>query len=171
MIGAHYMRNLILKFVSITMLFGLLINLSGCAALKKKFTPKKKVTTKTPLYQVRKYDTKPALGLYEKHYIFWVNWHKKLVNELGNNYKSDLRSVREMIESLGDMAILLVDEKAASLAPHIDELARAEAIIKKRNITKVSEVRIRRILEKEYRAVKREFSPSRVADYIRKEWK
>ena len=165
------MRNLILRFVSITLVFGLLLNLSGCAALKKKFTRKKKVKIEKPFYRIREYDTKPALEFYERHYIFWINWHKKLVDELGNNYKSDLRSIRKMIESLGDMAILLVNEKAASLASHIDELVKAEDIIKQRNLTKANELRIRRILKREYSAIKREFLPSKVADYIRKEWK
>lgn len=165
------MKKIAVKIITMVVLAGFVANLSGCAALKKKFTRKKEEKPKAPLYQVRKYDIKPSLELYERHYIFWVNWHKKLVNELGKNYKSDLRSVREMIMNLKSMAILLVPEKAAYFAPHIDELAKAEVIIEKRNMTKIKETRIRRILEREYRAIKREFSPSRIAGYIRKEWK
>ncbi len=165
------MKKIAVKIISMVVLAGFVANLSGCAALEKKFTREKKEAPKAPLYQVRKYDIKPSLELYERHYIFWVNWHKKLVNDLGKNYKSDLKSVREMINNLNDMAILLVPEKAASLTPHIDELAKTEVIIEKRNITKINETRIRRILEREYRAIKREFSPSSMEDYIRKEWK
>ena len=159
------------KAISMVVLAGLLAGLFGCAALKKKFTRERKESAKTPLYQVRKYDTLPTLRLYERHYIFWINWHKKLVDELGKNYKSDLRSVREMMANLKNMAILLVDEKAASFMPHIDELAKAEAIIEERNMTKVNEIGIRRILKREYRVIKKEFSPARVADCIREEWK
>jgi hypothetical protein len=165
------MKKIILKSVSIAVSLGLLVSLSGCAALRKKFTRKKKEVVQKPLYRVRKYDTKPSSALYEKHYIFWVSWHKKLIEELGKNRKSDLRSMREITKNLNDMTILLVDEKALSLKAHIEGLAKVEAIMEQGNMTKTGEVRIRRIIEKEQKAIKREFSPSKMADYIRKEWK
>ncbi|UCD55479.1 MAG: hypothetical protein JSV93_01385 [Candidatus Omnitrophota bacterium] len=165
------MKKIALKIITIVVLAGFVANLSGCAALKRKFTRKKKEKPKTPLYQVRKYDIKPTLGLYEKHYIFWANWHKKLVDELGKNHKSDLRSIREMINNLEHMAALVVPEKAEYFAPHIDTLSKTEVIIEKRNMTKINKTRIKRILEREYRLVKRKFSPSRIEGYIRKKWK
>ena len=166
------MKRITSKILLAVLALALLIDLSGCAALKKKFTRKRKKDVKMPVYyQVRKYDITPSLELYEKHYIFWVNWHKELVQELGDNFKSDKKSAQEMIANLEDMGTLLVDEKRDELTPHIVELQKVKAIIDKRNMTKANETRIRHILDREYRAIKREFSTSKMKNYIRKEWR
>lgn len=150
----------------------LAVNTAGCAALKKKLTPKRKPKPKQTVFsEVRKYDVKPTLELYEKHYIFWTNWHKKFMSELGENYKSDLRSMNEMVSNLEDMLSLLTDQEAGRLTPHVAEMKKAEAIVKKRSMTKYNETRIRRIAEKEYRAIRREFTPKQMAGHIRKDWR
>lgn len=165
------MRHIVSKLLITAVLFGLLVNVSGCAALKKKFTRKKKEAKQPTYYQVRKYDIKPSMELYEKHYVFWINWQRKLLDELGKNFKNDKRCIQEITGNLGDMASLLVDEKRATLLPHINELKKVRVIIDKRTMTTSNQTRIRRILEREYRVVKREFSPKKMTGFIRKEWK
>lgn len=166
------MRKIRLRFLVVAIIFAISVNFAGCASLKRKFIRKKKEEPRMPVYyHVKKYDIKPSMDLYEKHYVFWVNWHKKLVAELGESFKSDMRCMEEIRSNLADMIALLVDEKASVLESHTDELEKAVAIIEKRNLTKANETRIRHILEREYRAIRGDFSPSDVADYIRKEWK
>ncbi|MFH1380672.1 MAG: hypothetical protein ABIH57_00675 [Candidatus Omnitrophota bacterium] len=165
-------KKFFLKFLIVTVLFAMFINLSGCAALKKKFTPKGKKKQATPVYYKGvKYDIKPSIDLYEKHYIFWINWQRKLIETLGKNFKSDMRCIREIIGNIQDMENLLVDQKAASLLPHIEELKKARTIIDKRNLTTSNETRVRRILEVEYRVIKREYAPKKMNDFIREDWK
>jgi len=165
------MKKFSLKLLSAALISAVVLNLGGCAALKKKFTPKKK-PKKTPVfYNVRKYDVKPSVELYEKHYVFWINWHRELTTELGENFKSDIRSAQEMRGNLESMESLLNDEKAALLAPHVGELRKVEAILEKRSMTKGNETRIRRILGREYRAIRSGFSPSKMKGSIRAEWK
>ena len=94
------MRRFSLRLLSLAVISVLLLSLSGCAALKKKFTRKKKKTETPVFYHVRKYDVKPSIDLYEKHYIFWINWHRELVMELGENFKSDTRSIQELRSNL-----------------------------------------------------------------------
>lgn len=148
------------------------LNLVGCASLKKKFTRKPAQNAKKELFtKVKKYDVKPSPELYGKHYIFWINWHKKLVAELGKSRKSDMRSMREMISNLEDMAALISDEKANGLRPHIDELEKAKTIIAKRSLTTLNKTRVRRIIEREYRNIHKRFPPKKMADYIRKDWR
>ncbi|NQU95551.1 MAG: hypothetical protein HQ549_04900 [Candidatus Omnitrophica bacterium] len=159
------------RFLLISLILLLSMNLAGCASLKKKFTRKKKIEPKASFYHVRAYDVKPSLELYEKHYIFWVNWHKELIQELGQNRKSDIRCTEEMTSNLWDMMALLEDDKAAALAPHLDETKKIKEIIKKGNMTTANETRIRRILETEYRDIKRNFSPTKMAGHIRREFK
>lgn len=165
------MKKNIFKIIILGAIFFLFANLFGCAALKKKLTPKKKEKAKKPVYfQVRKYDIKPSFDLYEKHYVFWINWHKKLIVEIGDSYKNDKKCAYEIIGNLEDMVALLVDEKQEKLMPHIRELEKGKAIIDRRNMTKANETRIKLIFEREYRAIKRDFSPKEMTPYIRKEW-
>jgi hypothetical protein len=165
------MKRFSLKLSSTAVILAMVLSLSGCAALKKKFTPKKKPKKAPVIYSVRKYDVKPSMDLYEKHYVFWINWHRELISELGENFKSDIRSAQEMRGNLESMKSLLVDEKAAKLAPHVSELKKVEAILKKRNMTKVNETRIRQILGREYRTLRSGFSPTKMTGSIRADWK
>ncbi len=155
--------------ITICALF-LLTSVAGCASLKKKFTPKHKKKELQTAVQLREYDIKPSIELYEKHYVYWVNWYRKLITELGKNFKSDIRSSQEMISHLYDMQALLTDEKATELGGRISDIISAKVIIDKHNLTKVNETRVRRILEREYRAIKREFSPKKMKDHIRSEF-
>lgn len=165
------MQKSMLKLVAVAAITALLFSAAGCASLKKKLTRKKKKKPEKVYFQVRKYAVLPSMELYEKHYTFWVNWHRKLVAELGGNFKSDIRSTEEMRGNLEAMESLLTDEKAAELAPHVAELKKIETVIKKRNMTKANDTRIRRILEREYRFIRSHFSPTNVKGAIRAEWK
>ena len=165
------MRKPASRFLFIALILFLSVSMSGCASLKKKFTRKDKPKAKEAFYQTKKYDAKPTLELYEKHYIFWVNWHKEIVQELGQNRKSDIRCTDEMMSNLVDMMALLEDDKAAALAPHLDEIEKVQEIIKKGRLTKANETRVRRILETEYRDIKRNFSPTKMTGHIREEFK
>lgn len=164
-------RNTI-KFWALVLFFGLLFSSFGCESLKKKFTRKKKEpVTKVAYFRVKKYDIKPSMELYEKHYVYWINWQRKLTDTLGKNFKSDRRSSEEAIGQLEDMAGILTDEKAELLVPHINEMKAAKAIICKRNLTKANETRIRLIIEREYRVIKRKFAPRKMAGSIREDWR
>ena len=150
---------------------GMVLGLSGCALSKIKLTPKRKAKEKTAVFSTgRVYNVKPNPDLYEKHYIFWINWHKKFIERLGKNTKSDLRSSEEMISNLCDMSALLTDDKSLALAPHIAEVEKIKAIVEERNLTKANETRIRHIAEREYRAIKMDFPPKKMNPYIREDW-
>jgi len=166
------MKKLVQKIIFITILFSMAVNLVGCAGLVKKFIRKPKKKTKKEVFSKgRTFDVKPSYKLYQKHYIFWVNWYKKFTSELGENHKSDMRSIQEMIGNLEDMSGLLVDEKGQLLDLHIAEVKKAESILAKRAMTKVNETRVQRITKKEFKNIQREFSPKRMSGFIKAEWK
>jgi mRNA deadenylase 3'-5' endonuclease subunit Ccr4 len=120
---------------------------------------------------VHKYDIKPSMELYEKHYIFWANWHSKILAELGKNFKNDIRCMQEIVGNLDDMYSLLNDEEGEKLRPHIEDIKKAKAIIDERNMTTSNETRIRRILERENRVIEREFTPRKMQGSIREDWR
>lgn len=166
------MKKTALKLILVVLSLSVAASLFGCASFKKKFMRKIKKEDDTPIYyQGKKYAAKPSMELYQKHYVYWINWHKELIEKLGKNVKSNIRSTEEMMSNLQDMSTLLVDEKSAQIAPHIDELEKVKSIIVKRNMTKSNETRIRQILQREYRTIKREFSPTKMTGFIREEFK
>lgn len=159
------------RLICLLLIIGFTLNISGCAALKKKFTRKKKPKPKKiSFYQIKKYDIKPSMELYEKHFMFWVNWHKGLLEKLGESHKYDLQCINGIISNLEDMYNLLVDEEKKELADHIQVLKQAEKIIAEDTLTNFNIVRVRRILEREIRTIKNRFSPRKMAGKIRKEW-
>ena len=147
-------------------------NLGGCAALRKKFIPKKKKEKVSPTYsRIEEYNTVPTIEIYEKHYIFWRSWHREIMELLGENSKKDKRCISEMIGNLQDLRSMLVDEKGNELDKHIAKLKEVEQIIIKRNLTSSTKTRIRRILEKEYVLIKISFSYRKIEPFIRKEFR
>lgn len=157
-------RILVIVFIGI-----LLLNLTGCEAVRKKFTRKKKQAVKMPrIYQVKKYEKKPSPDLYKKHYAYWMSWQSELVKVLGENHKKDMRCIEEIVGNLKDMQNILVKEKADALQPHIDNITKAKDIIFKEDLTTVHGDLVRRILEKEERAIRRDFCFKKVKDHLKK---
>jgi hypothetical protein len=161
----------------------LAIATSGCASLKEKFIPKKKETTEEfRRYQVvRQYDVHPSMKLYTKRYIFWKNWQTELLKRFGNdpttssiednNRKKIVVAVEENISNLYDMKRMLVDEKGDQLQGLIDEMEEVEKDVKKGRISGAIEVRIRKKVESVGRAVKRDFSYTKVRGFIRDDFR
>lgn len=157
------------KIITFLIIFSLAANLAGCAALQKKFTRKKKAGVKAPrIYQVKIYEKKPTPELYKKHYTFWSGWQSELVQVLGENHKKDMRCIEEIVSNLKDMQNILTEEKAKALDPHIDKLAAVGDMIFKSEVTRSNRESIIRALDRESRAIKKDFNYRKVKDYLKK---
>lgn len=157
------------KWLSVLLMFLILINLAGCEAMRKKFTRKKKEPVKMPrIYQVKIYEKKPTPELYKKHYSFWVTWQSELIRVLGENHKKDMRCIEEIVGNLSDMQNMLIDKKASQLKPHIDKLTEIKDIIFKEDLSQANKDYVRRTLDREDRNIKREFNYNKIKDYVRK---
>ncbi|MBI5144280.1 MAG: hypothetical protein HZA30_04355 [Candidatus Omnitrophica bacterium] len=156
------------RALALVLIFFILVNLTGCETMRKKFTRKKKEPVKMPrIYQVRKYEKKPTPELYKKHYAFWTSWQSELISVLGQNHKKDMRCIEEIIGNLSDMQNILVQEKAGRLKTHIDKLVKVKDIIFNEELTQWNKDYVKRTLEREDRAIKREFSYKKVKDYLK----
>lgn len=157
------------KFGIIFIVLLLIFNISGCAALQKKFTRKKKTEVRMPrIYQVKKYEKRPTPELYEKHYSYWVTWQSELLQRLGKNHKKDVRCIEEILSNLQDMQNMLVPEKAKELAPHIEKLMKVRDIILRDELDSANKDYVRMTLEREDRAIKRYFHFDKVKNYLKK---
>jgi hypothetical protein len=154
--------------VALTVLF-LAVNLTGCDAIQKKFTRKKKATVKAPrFYQLKKYPRKPPAELYNKHYAYWESWQSELINFIGENHKKDMRSVQEAIGNLKDLQNLLVPSKAEELDVHIERMEGAREIIFRGELSFANKDYVRGIADREDRAIKRDFCFTRIKNSLRK---
>lgn len=157
------------KAIAVIILIFMCANLSGCSdQWRRKFIRKKKEPVKMPrVHQIKKYEKKPTPELYQKHFAYWVSWQSELLTVLGQNHKKDMRCMEEIVGNLKDMQAILVPEKAAKLAPHIERIVRVRDIVAREELTQSNSEYVRMTLEREDRAIKREFSYSKVKKYLK----
>jgi len=156
------------KILTFMIVVALAVSMVGCDAIQRKFTRKKKKKARRPrIYQVRKYEKIPTPELYNKHFVYWQTWSAELIEVLGENVKKDRRCIQEMVGQLKDMQNILNPEKAAELQPHIDTAEDIRQTIVRGDLSHATESRVRRTLEREDRAIKRNFITSKVKNDIR----
>lgn len=155
------------KILSIIVIITVLFNLTGCEAVRKKFTRKKKIVKAPRIYQVKKYEKKPTPELYKKHYAYWASWQSEIIKVLGQNHKKDMRCIEEILGNLKDMQNILVKEKADELEPRIDALTKVREMIFNEDLTSIRVDMIKRKLEHEERLIKREFAYDKVKDHLK----
>lgn len=156
------------RLLALALIVPLLLNVTGCETMRKKFTRKKKAPVKAPrIYQVKRYEVKPTPELYKKHYVHWMTWHSELLRVLGENHKKDLSCMEGITSNLNDMRNILVPEKGDVLKTHIDKLLKVRQILISEDLTTFNKDYIRRVLEAEDRAIKREFSYDKVKDSLK----
>jgi len=157
------------RSIAFMLVFFMLAAMTGCEPLKKKFTRKPKTPVKMPrIYQVKKYEKKPTPQLYQKHYSYWVTWQSELIKVLGQNHKKDVMCIEQIISNLKDMQNILVKEKGDVLAPHIANMDRVKDVIIHEDLSQFNKDYVSRTLEKEDRIIKREFSPAKVRNNLKK---
>jgi len=157
------------KTIAWFLLIFMLVNLTGCEALAKKFRRKKKEEVKMPrMYQVKIYVKQPTPELYRKHFAYWASWHSELIQELGENHKRDLLCIEQIVSNLKDMQNVLVPEKGKDLTPHIEKLAKVRDVIVTEDLTTANKTYVSRTLEREERFIKKEFTYKKVKDCLKK---
>ena len=152
-------------FIIIT---ALAVSITGCDAVQRKFTRKKAVVKTPHFYQLKKYTKKPSPELYKQHSAYWSTWQEELVRSIGENHKHDERVMEEAIGHLKDMQNILIPSKAEAMQPHIEKMEAAKAIIFRGDLSFANKDYVRSIVEREDRAIRREFCYSKVKDSLRK---
>lgn len=166
------MKNL-KRFILIAIVIILILELSGCATLKKKFVRPPKITKKTtPVLMTQDYKgiyTNEVL--YNNHFTYWKGWTDELMESLSSalSNKRQVQSANLAIEDMRRMQDLLNSPKKEELSPHIKVY---EDILKKLKLgqpSRMDAIRMRNDLEKERRVIIREFETRKVKDVIIKE--
>jgi hypothetical protein len=159
------------KAVALMVACIMMVTITGCSPeWQKKFVRKKKDVKKAPrIYQLKKYEKKPSLELYRKHYVYWETWQSELIEVLGYNHKKDVRCVTEALSNLQDMRNVLVPEKGDKLTKHINSMAQVKDMVMRNDESQPARRDyIRQRLERIDRVIKAEFSPKMAKNYIKK---
>ncbi len=158
------MKKMVIAVIAIF----LVVSLTGCEAVQRKFTRKKTTVKKPRFYQLKKYTKKPSPELYKQHYAYWASWQEELIQSIGQNHKKDTRAIEEAIGHLKDMQNILIPKKAEEMQPYIENMEGLRAIIFRGDLSFASKDSVRSTLEREDRTIKREFCYNKVKDSMRK---
>ena len=155
------------SFVAILILI-LLISLTGCAALQRKFTRKKRKQPRpTPVITTFDYAKDLRVEeLYKKRFLYWKTWHTELLNRMDAGYKKRVACYDHALMNLKEMQKYLKDAKISEIEPLVEKLQSIDPDIRKKRLSKGEEVRMRRVLEKTKRQIDKNFSYSKVKDYL-----
>ena len=91
-----------------------------------------------------------------------------MIKVIGQNHKKDMRCIEEATGQLKDMQSILLPEKAEEMQPHVDSMDRVKSIILKGELTFANKDSVKRTVEREDRAIKREFCYEKVKNSLRK---
>ncbi|MFA6321166.1 MAG: hypothetical protein WCY36_04835 [Candidatus Omnitrophota bacterium] len=157
------------KWILALIIIILTVNLTGCDAVQRKFTRKKKNVVKKPrFYQLKKYTKKPSPELYKQHFAYWESWQAELMQYVGQNHKKDVRAIEEATGHLKDLQNILIPSKAEEMQPHVEKMEYAKEIIYRGDLSFANKDYVRSLIEREDRAIKRDFCYSKVRDSLRK---
>ena len=158
------MRKLITLMIALLIITGM----TGCDAVQRKFTRKKKYTKPVPrIHQIKKYDIKPSVALYNTHYAYWHSWMSELIQDLGQNHKRDVVCISEALNQLYDMQNMLVQERADAMDKHVHRLEEVKETIAREDLSQYNKSWVTMTLEREDRAISREFDGAGVKKYIK----
>lgn len=164
--------NLKRAILSIVVIFSIL-NLFGCATLKKKFIRQPKKNKKVSSILVTQ-DYKGIYSnevLYNNHFVYWRGWTEELADSLysGLSNKRQVQSANLAIDDLKRMQDLLNSPKKEALSAYIKIYEDMSAKLKLGQPNRVDAVTMANELERQRRIIIREFETRKVKGFIIKE--
>ncbi len=167
------MMNHLKRFGLLLIIAVLVLNLSGCETLKKKFTRKPKAGKKaSPVLVPQDYKGIYSNSvLYDNHFIYWRTWTEDLMdcmeNKLSN--KRQVLAANRALEDLERMGDLLKSPKKEALEPHIKVYERVLSKVRLGQPNEALADSMWHDLEIQRRLIIREFEPKEVKAFILKE--
>lgn len=148
----------------------LVINLAGCAELRRKFIRKTEPRKAERLfYRVEDYKTAPSHERYMEHYVLWHNWQLDLERTESTSHLRDLNAANEALKHLTAMRDLLVEEKAKALDIEVGHMNEILAFLKDNRRDVMEDTKSRRTIERMGRVIVNNYSYNRMKKYIKSE--
>jgi len=149
----------------------LLLQLTGCETVQRKFTRKKekpKHVASAIFFEEGDYQKKFSNDYYYKtHYTLWRTWHDDLLDNLTGNEKKMNRAAEESIGNLQQMQQYLNPEKSAELGVILNDLKDVIGRIRAGSGSRSSQTGpFRTELERIRRAVGNDFYYDKIKDSL-----
>ena len=151
----------------------MLIGLTGCEGLSRKFTRKPKHPHPPPAPVIQFLDYSKAmtpLDRYRKHYLMFDYWNETLIDALQGQSPNPKRYRRASTEALGEMETikgLVSEELAARLAPLIGERVWIDRQLQSGGFAAHQASAVRQALEAQTREFERGFHWRDVEDHLK----
>ncbi len=149
------------KQISVLALITLLVGLTGCEALPRKFIRKKKEPAHRPAavyINEASYQKQYSNDYYYKtHYTLWRTWHDDLLIQLGGNHRKVERAAQESLGHMRDMSRYLNLEKQTALSDIVDEFNKLVGRINSGSYSKTDELSMRSEIESFKRRISNDF--------------
>lgn len=153
-------------------LLAMIFNLIGCDAFVRKFTRKPK-KEKPPEEMVLVPEEYPSLfansqEAYRQYFLYWKSWQDELINSLlaGTSQKKQLSCIDEVIKNLGQLKVLLIEERQKELDLYIDKSAALRTNIKNDSYSH-NVIKNRAEAEQLKRNILRDFSYHKIKNYLK----
>jgi len=151
----------------------LVVGLTGCEALQRKFVRKKKKATERPTPVIAFVDYSQAMTpveRYRKHYLMFDYWNAELLDAFQRTPVSPKKIRLTSQEALNELQImhgLLQDEAASGLQPLIESRdALNQQLQRSAHVASLREITFRD-LERQTRQIHREFFWRDVEDHLK----
>lgn len=149
--------------------------LTGCEAIRRKFTRKRKtIENKEEVVIVpRDYDEHPFPpdALYKQYFAYWKAWNQELIGSLSDpeeSYKRIMSSSQQSIVNLKKMCSYLTDEKAKGLNDYVAKLEKIQAEIQKAHNLSADRRRILRYkVSRIYSCVNRDYDYTKTKNFLK----
>lgn len=163
-------RKTIIVFLALVFIF----NSYGCESFRKKFTRKPKYAPKEEamIISPRDYSKEQMSSdeAYKTYYTYWKAWHLELMDVFvaGQSRKKIISCFDQAILNLNRMKQLLNNQaKIDLLDNYIKKIYSLEEEFRTKNIAMVSMSRARDTSRKLFNNIQRDFSFSKVKDYLK----
>jgi len=166
------MKNGYKKIALLLSLGIIVISLTGCETLKKKFIRKQSKKKVTPVLVPQDYrGIYPNDVLYSNHFNYWRTWTEDLIDCIdtkGSN-KREVLAASRAIEDLQRMQELLTGPKKDELTKYIRSYENIQRKVELGQPSEIDASKIRSDLESSRRVIMRKFEPKEVKSFILKE--
>ncbi|MBL7068965.1 MAG: hypothetical protein ISS34_03835 [Candidatus Omnitrophica bacterium] len=156
------------RLIAVVLIAAVALQLTGCEAVQRKFTRKKKREPLRPrFYRAGESETRPHLELYIMHYAYWKSWHGEMTIGSTDNAKRNIMACDEMVSHLDDMKKHLLEEKAEELDKYITRVKEITDEMKRGNFSVMRLGYLKQELSKTGARIERKFYYKKVKEYIK----
>ena len=159
----------------LTLYCSLLTVLVGCESLERKLTRKSKTPppAPSPIIQFQDYTrSMTPLDRYRKHYMIFDYWNEEFIEALRSSSMNQKRLARASAEALGELRTLqslLPEDKAAQLAPWLEEREAIDRQVRRGGVDTLQAATTLRALESQSRQIHRDFFWRDVQDHLKEQ--